>query len=325
MKCFIISPMGQPGSPLRDHADEVFDTIIRRALLFEDIEGVRADHVTEVGSILYDAILTSDFCVAVLHGFNPNVFYEIAVAHSAGIPVIMLLEEGIDLPFDLKDERAFYYDLNMLPLTGPSCGRELLQAIDSVRKLQGKREVPFGANLAPLSFGSNAPSPVVAGDQGVAVKCFIISPIGQPKSEVRGHADRVLRIIDGALHGAHIEWLRADNVADVGRITRQMYDAILASDFCIAVLHGFNPNVFYEIAVAHSAGIPVIMLLEEGIDLPFGLKDERVFYDSYYRKTGESARKLLQAIDSVRKLQGKREVPFGANLIPLRFKSNAPS
>ena len=51
---------------------------------------------------MYEAILTSDFCIAVLHGFNPNVFYELAVAHSAGIPVVLLSEKGVDPPFDLK-------------------------------------------------------------------------------------------------------------------------------------------------------------------------------------------------------------------------------
>ena len=113
---------------------------------------------------------------------------------------------------------------------------------------------------------------------------------------------------------------RADHVKDVGRITKQMYDDILFCDFCIAVLHGFNPNVFYELAVAHSAGVPVILLSEKGIDPPFDLKDERVFhYDLAPRAIhrGDNVRTLVAMIESVRKLQGRREVPFGSNLTPL--------
>jgi hypothetical protein len=154
MKCFIISPIGQPGSATREHADDVFECIIKPALKEADIDGHRADHVKDVGRItkqMYDDILTSDFCIAVLHGFNPNVFYELAVTHSAGIPVILLAEKGIDPPFDLKDERVFHYDLSPRSIYRGDNIRTLLNMIDSVRRLQGKREVPFGNNLIPLN------------------------------------------------------------------------------------------------------------------------------------------------------------------------------
>jgi len=154
MKCFVISPIGQPGSAAREHADDVFECIIAPALKEADVDGRRADHVKDVGRItrqMYDEILTADFCVAVLHGFNPNVFYELAVAHSAGIPVILLSEKGIDPPFDLKDERVFHYDLAPRSIYRGDNVRALLAMIDSVRRLQGKREVPFGSNLIPLN------------------------------------------------------------------------------------------------------------------------------------------------------------------------------
>ncbi len=111
------------------------------------------------------------------------------------------------------------------------------------------------------------------------MNCFVISPIGQPKTPIREHADDVFQcIIDPALKEAKVDGHRADQLEGVGRITMQIYTDILTSDFCIAVLHGFNPNVFYELAVAHCAGVPVILLSEKGIDPPFDLKDERVFY-----------------------------------------------
>jgi hypothetical protein len=154
MKCFVISPIGQPGSAPREHADDVFECIIKPALKEAVIEGRRADHVKDVGRItkqMYDEILSSDFCIAVLHGFNPNVFYELAVAHSAGIPVILLSEKGVDPPFDLKDERVFHYDLSPRSIHRGDNVRDLLPMIDSVRRLQGNREVPFGDNLIPLN------------------------------------------------------------------------------------------------------------------------------------------------------------------------------
>jgi hypothetical protein len=154
MKCFIISPIGAPGSPTRAHADDVFECIIAPALHEAGVDGRRADHVTDVGRItkqMYGDILSSDFCIAVLHGFNPNVFYELAVAHSAGIPVIILSEKGIDPPFDLKDERVFHYDLSARAIFRRDNVRELLTKIESVDRLKGKREVPFGEGLTPLN------------------------------------------------------------------------------------------------------------------------------------------------------------------------------
>jgi hypothetical protein len=158
MRCFVISPIGQPGSAARDHADDVFHCIIEPALKEADIRGHRADHVQDVGRItkkMYEDILTSDFCIAVLHGFNPNVFYELAIAHSAGIPVVLLSEEGVDLPFDLKDERVFHYDLSPRAIYRGENVRALLAMIESVRRLEGLRIVPFGNNLVPLNGAAN--------------------------------------------------------------------------------------------------------------------------------------------------------------------------
>jgi hypothetical protein len=157
MKCFVISPIGQPGTPARNHADDVFECIIEPALKAATVEGHRADHIKDVGRIthqMYDDILSADFCIAVLHGFNPNVFYELAVAHSAGIPVILLTEAGIDPPFDLKDERALPYDLSPRSIYRGDNVQSLITMIESVRRLQGARKVPFGINLTPL----NAPA-----------------------------------------------------------------------------------------------------------------------------------------------------------------------
>ena len=119
-----------------------------------NVTGRRADHVKDVGRItrqMYDDILSSDFCIALLYNFNPNVFYELAVAHSAGIPVILLSEKGVDPPFDIKDERVLHYDLSPRAIHGRHNVSALLEMIDSVRRLGGKRQVPFGDNLIPLN------------------------------------------------------------------------------------------------------------------------------------------------------------------------------
>lgn len=112
-------------------------------------------------------------------------------------------------------------------------------------------------------------------------RCFVISPIGQPNSEVRAHADAVLEyIIEPALRELGIEAVRADRLAEPGLITEQMIAAILGYELCIVDLSGHNPNVFYELAMAQAAARPVVILKRAGESIPFDVKDYRLIeYD----------------------------------------------
>lgn len=113
-RCFVISPIGVEGSVEREHANDVYDYIIKPAMEQCGIEAYRSDHLKEPGRIteqMFRAILNEDLCIAVLTFFNPNVFYELAVAQAANRPVIVMLEKGNQLPFDIKDVRTVFYDL----------------------------------------------------------------------------------------------------------------------------------------------------------------------------------------------------------------------
>ncbi len=112
--CFVISPIGQPDSPVRNHADDVYRFIIRPALEKFGIRPERSDEISETGRIteqMFERIFGADVCVVVLTGFNPNVFYELAVAQCAARPTILLVEKGQSLPFDVKDLRTIEYQL----------------------------------------------------------------------------------------------------------------------------------------------------------------------------------------------------------------------
>jgi hypothetical protein len=103
--CFVISPIGIPGSDVSEHADDVFDFIIRPAAEKAGYAPVRADHEARPGTIteqMYDHILGDDLLIAILTGHNPNVFYEIAVAEAAARALILLIEDGQSVPFDIS-------------------------------------------------------------------------------------------------------------------------------------------------------------------------------------------------------------------------------
>jgi hypothetical protein len=78
------------------------------------IQAIRSDQLQEPGRLseqMFRELLTDDLAIAVLTGHNANVFYELAVAHAASRPVIILIEKGESLPFDIQDLRCVYYDL----------------------------------------------------------------------------------------------------------------------------------------------------------------------------------------------------------------------
>jgi hypothetical protein len=118
-RCFVISPIGPEHSDTREHADDVFDFIIKPAMEELNVSPLRSDHLHEPGLIseqMLRAILEYDMCIAVLTFHNPNVFYELAIAQAARRPVIILLEKESELPFDIKDMRCVYYDLKLRPV-----------------------------------------------------------------------------------------------------------------------------------------------------------------------------------------------------------------
>ncbi|MDD1703539.1 MAG: hypothetical protein LUQ31_11230 [Methanoregula sp.] len=146
-KCFVISPIGVEGSKIRKHADDIFDFIIEPAMKECGILAVRSDRILEPGRIsesMFSELLNDDLCVAILTGANPNVYYELAIAQAVGRPVIILLEAGASLPFDIQDLRCVYYDLDARSLIDGKYKKEVVEHIRSLEKNGYKGFPPWG-------------------------------------------------------------------------------------------------------------------------------------------------------------------------------------
>jgi hypothetical protein len=152
-RCFVISPIGESGSATREHADDVFEFIIKPAMDELGIHVYRADHSQQIGRVteqMFNSILEEDLCVAILTFCNPNVFYELAVAQSAARPVIILIEKGQTIPFDVRDLRAVEYDLRPRPLRDKVYVKQIIDLVRNLEAIQWAVQVPFGRNLTPL-------------------------------------------------------------------------------------------------------------------------------------------------------------------------------
>jgi len=112
-ECFVISPIGAEGSPERERSDGVLQFIIAKAAEELGLTAVRGDQLAEPGQItlqVIDHILGARAAVADLTGLNPNVFYELAVRHTARLPVALIAEKDCNLPFDIAQMRTIFFD-----------------------------------------------------------------------------------------------------------------------------------------------------------------------------------------------------------------------
>ena len=68
---------------------------------------------------------------------------------------------------------------------------------------------------------------------------------------------------------------RADDFSGSHAIMQDVWNAMAGSEIVIADCTGKNPNVFYEIGIAHTLGRPVILITQSPGDVPFDLRHLR--------------------------------------------------
>ena len=144
-------------------------------------------------------------------------------------------------------------------------------------------------------------------------KCFVISVIGDKGTPERKQSDQVLKHIVKAALGSNYEIERGDESDNPGAITPQIIESILEADLVVADLSGSNPNVFYELAVAHGYRKPTVHLLKEGDTPPFDVKDMRLIPYTMDPDDLEDARGLLKKLaERAEKSPEKATTPLSA-------------
>jgi hypothetical protein len=110
--CFVVSPIGDPGSQTRRRADGVLREIIQPALEGAyDVE--RADHDKTPGIVteaIIGSLIDAHLVVADLSGLNANVMYELAIRHATARPLIQMMEVGGVLPFDIRGQNTVFFE-----------------------------------------------------------------------------------------------------------------------------------------------------------------------------------------------------------------------
>lgn len=118
-KCFVVSPIGDPGSDIRKNADQLYQHIIKPVCEKCGFVAERVDEFNTSGSItqeILDALNDYDLVIADLTGHNPNVFFEIGYRTKSQKPIIHLKRREEVIPFDVSAIRTFEYDLTDLDM-----------------------------------------------------------------------------------------------------------------------------------------------------------------------------------------------------------------
>jgi hypothetical protein len=100
--------------------------------------------------------------------------------------------------------------------------------------------------------------------------CFIVMPFSQEWS-----AD-VHRILARACETAGVRPVRGDDLFTPTDILEDIWQSINAADFVVADITGRNPNVLYELGIAHALAKPVLILSKDAADIPIDLATRRV-------------------------------------------------
>ncbi|MCD5092420.1 hypothetical protein [Enterococcus faecalis] len=112
-KCFFITPIGEKNSNEFKKLKAIVENVLNKVLKKYDYELIIAHEIHSMGSIgdqVFTSIIGADLVISNLSGWNANVMYETAVAHSFGKPTIMICESGTELPFDLINDRTIFFE-----------------------------------------------------------------------------------------------------------------------------------------------------------------------------------------------------------------------
>ncbi len=115
--------------------------------------------------------------------------------------------------------------------------------------------------------------------------CFVLMPF-------KGELDDVYAQVKNAVCDEHgLICVRADDIYSTGIIITEIWDKIQEAHIIVADATDKNPNVFYEVGLAHAIGKEVIIITQNVEDIPFDLRHRRIII--YHKERLDDLRNKL--------------------------------
>jgi hypothetical protein len=104
-KIFVLMPFLEDLRPVYD--DHIRPTVERMGLTCQRADDFMTTHA--IIQEIWSAIVHAEVVIADCTGRNPNVFYEIGIAHTLGKNTLLITQDIDDVPFDLRHLRIIEY------------------------------------------------------------------------------------------------------------------------------------------------------------------------------------------------------------------------
>jgi hypothetical protein len=121
--CFVICPIGEPGSAEREWSNDILHSLIEPVVGEFGYNARRAIDESRPGEITTNMIadiINADLVVADLTFHNANVFYELAIRHAQGTPFVHIAKVGTKIPFDISNINTVFIDCSTFAAAGKS-------------------------------------------------------------------------------------------------------------------------------------------------------------------------------------------------------------
>jgi hypothetical protein len=106
---------------------------------------------------------------------------------------------------------------------------------------------------------------------------FFVTRIGKPDTAPRTRSDDLMEfLLEPVVRDLddQLTVVRADKLAAYGRITNEIVYHLINSKLIVVDATGLNPNVFYELGIAHAYQRRVVLLIDDPAAIPFDVQQE---------------------------------------------------
>ncbi|MDT9490432.1 nucleoside 2-deoxyribosyltransferase [Streptococcus mutans] len=182
---FVITPFGEDFLALYDELYKKFEN------QYKFTNAGDLDNQQNIIKDIVQGINSADIVIADLTGLNPNVFYELGLAHAMNKKVIIITQDLSELPFDIKSYRANEYSLqfNKLP--------KLMEELEKLLAGAVSDKVSYGNPVSDYIldfFSEKMIEDHKSDNEKIPKKIVEISDVEDVDEEDRGYLDYITTI-----------------------------------------------------------------------------------------------------------------------------------
>ena len=246
---------------------------------------------------IIDSIINSNFIVSDLTNSNPNVYYEMALAHAYKKNVILISQNIEDAPFDIRSYRIIKYGTYFSEM------RKAIQEMEGLICKIKEGDINFGSPItdfaATVSVSENKEKYSMDG----AMQLLSFDPQGQESSEDMGILDYQVKALDGIEKMTNsLESLNDDFLSPIAVELKENTDSLLDNNSPNAkrkIMRNFSSRIDHYTKIISDNNLDYRISLEE---MDIGLNG---MFDVDVPISDEERTELRKFIEEFSKMDGR--------------------